>query len=305
MNIGLIDIDSHNYPNLALMKLSAYHKSIGNNIEWVHYSKYYDIVYKSKIFTFTNGNKYFIKADKIIKGGTGYNLDVLPKEIDNMLPDYSIYPQFKEAYGFLTRGCPNKCNFCIVPKKEGNIYAYKDIEEIAGNKKEVVLMDNNVLSCDYGLEQIEKIVRLKLKVDFNQGLDARIIAKNSDIAKLLANVKWLKPLRMACDNKNMKESLWRAVYLLRKFNCTPKRYFIYVLLQNLEDSYDRITFCKNLKLDVHSQPFRDFTSNQILPQWQKDMARYTNHHAIFKTIDFKEYKPRIGFVCKNYFLKNI
>jgi len=299
MNVGLLDIDGHNYPNLALMKISAYHKSIGDNVSWCMMGNY-DRTYMSKVFTFTKEHTPpLANYGEVIKGGTGYNLDNLPVNIDKLQPDYSIYPQFTSAYGFLTRGCPNKCSWCIVPKKEGNIRPYMTIEEVAGNRKEVVLMDNNVLASDWGLQQIEQAIRLNLKLDFNQGLDARLITE--DTAKLLAKVKWLTPLRMACDSSSMKEPIRKATELLRKYNCNPKQYFVYVLLTNLEDSYDRINFCKFLKLDAFAQPFRDFTPNQIIPQWQIDMARYTNHHAIYKTIDFKEYQPRIGFLCSQYF----
>ena len=299
MNIGLVSVDGFNYPNLALMKISAYHKAQGDNVEWAMMGKY-DKTYMSKIFTFVYEElPGFNDFGEIIKGGTGYNMDILPEYIDRIYPDYSIYPMFKAAYGFLTRGCPNKCSWCIVPKKEGNIRPYMDIEEIAGDRKEVVLMDNNVLASDWGLQQIEKAIKLKLKLDFNQGLDARLI--DNEVAQLLSRVKWSPYLRMACDSSSMMEPIRKATELLRKHGCKPERYFIYVLLQNLQDSYDRVNFCKELKLDVHSQPFRTFTPNQKIPNWQIDMARYTNHKAIYKSIDFKDYQPRIGFKCSEYF----
>lgn len=119
MNIGLIDVDGHNFPNLALMKISAYHKSIGDNVEWANpLFDDYDRVYKSKVFTFTNDN-YDIYNCEVIKGGTGYDIQSrLPIEIDAMQPDYSIYGIKDVSYGFLTRGCPNKCKWCIVPIKD-------------------------------------------------------------------------------------------------------------------------------------------------------------------------------------------
>ena len=173
------------------------------------------------------------------------------------------------------------------------------IEEIAGNKKEIVLMDNNVLASDFGLQQIEQAIKLNLKLDFNQGLDARLIDR--PMAKLLSRVKWLYYLRMACDNKQMIPQIERATKLLREENCKPTHYFVYVLLKELQDSYERVKFCKNLELKPFAQPFRDFTSNQIIPQWQKDMAHYTNKKSILYSIDFKDFIPRKGFICKKYF----
>jgi radical SAM superfamily enzyme YgiQ (UPF0313 family) len=299
MNIGLISVDGFNYPNLALMKISTYHKNKGNNVSWVDSNGYYDFIYQSKIFTYTQDNYSITGMGHVFKGGTGYNMDELPDYIDGLHPDYSIYPQFTEAYGFLTRGCPNKCSWCVVPHKEGNIKPYMSIEEVAGNRKNVILMDNNVLASDWGLQQIEKAVGLKLRLDFNQGLDARLI--DNDIAKLLSKVKWYKPLRLACDSISMKEPIRKTVELLRKYNCTPKQYFIYVLLKDLQDSYDRINFCKELGLDAFAQPYRDFTPNQIIPQWQRDMARYTNLKQLYRKIDFKDYVPRKNFKCNQYF----
>jgi radical SAM superfamily enzyme YgiQ (UPF0313 family) len=299
MKIGLLSIDGFNYPNLALMKISAYHKSIGDSVEWCLMGNY-DRTYMSKIFTFVYEDiPGFNNYGEIIKGGTGYNMDTLPDYIDRMYPDYSLYPQFKQAYGFLTRGCPNKCSWCIVPQKEGQIRPYMTIEEIASDRKEIVLMDNNVLASEHGLIQIEQAIKLNLKLDFNQGLDARLI--DTEVAKLLAKVKWKPYLRMACDSFSMKEPIRKATELLRKYGCKPNQYFIYVLLKNLEDSYDRISFCKKLNLKAFAQPFRTFTPNQIIPNWQIDMARYTNKMNIYQSIDFKDYQPRIGFKCSQYF----
>lgn len=132
MNVGLLPVDS-NYPNLALMKLSSYHKSIGDNVEWYNVFGHYDKVYMSKIFSYTPDYCYYINCD-VEKGGTGYDIGKeLPEIIDKMQPDYSIYPLIDKhtAYGFLTRGCPNKCKWCVVPLKEGNIRPYMDVEEIA------------------------------------------------------------------------------------------------------------------------------------------------------------------------------
>lgn len=128
MNIGLIAVDSQ-YPNLALMKISAYHKKEGDSVEWYNPLSHYDKCYMAKVFSFTPDYGYYIHADEVEKGGTGYDLHkALPEEIDRLQPDYSIYPQIdkKTAYGFLTRGCPNRCRWCIVPEKEGWVNVYKE-----------------------------------------------------------------------------------------------------------------------------------------------------------------------------------
>lgn len=227
MKIGLIDVDGHNYPNLALMKLSAWHKANGDYVGWVNYFEEYDIVYKSKVFTFTKEDNTCINAGRIIKAGTGFRnyTTVLPDEIEHTCPDYSLYPQYKEAYGFLTRGCPNKCPWCIVPSKEGAIRPHADITEFLDGRKRVILMDNNVLASDWGLSQMEKIVDLGIRVDFNQGLDARIAGWNPDIARLLARVKWIKRIRFACDTKAQMSSIENAVRLLGSYGIKSEKYF--------------------------------------------------------------------------------
>ena len=131
MRIGLVDVDGRvmrgkkscgkKFPNLALMKLSAWHKAKGDDVEFAVPLKKYDIVYRSKVFTFTPDDNIAWMAKSIVSGGTGYGLfhDQLPNEIEHMMPDYSLYDIEDEAHGFLTRGCPRGCKFCIVGKKEG------------------------------------------------------------------------------------------------------------------------------------------------------------------------------------------
>lgn len=289
MKIGLLDIDGHNFPNLALMKISAYHKSIGDSVEWVNYFMNYDKIYKSKIFTFTPDNSFVLNADEVVSGGTGYDPSIsLPDHIHKTQVDYSLYPKYKEAYGFLTRGCPNNCSWCIVPKKEGNIRSENDIEEILQGRKVAILMDNNVLASDYGLSQIEKIIRLRVRVDFNQGLDARLI--NDDVAKLLSRVRWHHPIRLACDTQSQMPHLERAISLLRKHKATPSAYFIYVLVKEIPDALMRVEFIRDLGCDPFAQPYRDFTRNREPSKEQKRFARWVNHKAIFNSIKYENYK---------------
>ena len=289
MKIGLMDIDSHNFPNLALMKISAYHKSVGDFVEWVNHFNHYDIVYQSKVFTYTPDNRFSILTDKIIKGGTGYDPTIiLPEFIDKTQPDYSLYPKYKSAYGFLTRGCPNHCSWCIVPQKEGNIRPYMDIEEILQGRKSAILMDNNILASEWGIQQIEKIVRLGVKVDFNQGLDVRLIDRS--IARLLSKVKWLYPLRMSCDTMAMLMVIKKAVRYLREYNCTPSRYFIYCLVRDPKEALRRINLLNKWGLDPFAQPYIDFNGKNNITKEQKRLVRWTNRKAIFRSIEFENYK---------------
>lgn len=307
MNIGLIDVDGHNFPNLALGKISRYHKQQGDYVEWYDPFKHYDKVYMAKVFTFTQEYGYFINADEVEKGGTGYDIHkTLLDFIDRLQPDYSIYNNVenKTAYGFLTRGCPNKCFWCIVPKKEGKQHPYMDVEEIAiEGRTNLILMDNNVLASDYGLQQIEKIIEKGYRVDFNQGLDARLVTE--DIAKLLARVKWLNQIRFGCDTP--KQIVWceNAMNMIDKFRKRPASYLMYTMISDdMDEAYTRLShFRDNKRVRIVAQPFRDVDNpNQIIPQWQKDMARWAMRREIYAVCDFKDFEPRKGFKCKQYYI---
>ncbi len=291
MKIGLLDIDGHNFPNLALMKLSAWHKSKNDNVEFATIFNKYDIIYKSKVFTFTQDDNICYNAKKIISGGSGYKIfNLLQEEIEHICPDYELY-NCEHAYGFLTRGCIRKCSFCIVPIKEGYIKSHADIEEFLNNKKSAILLDNNVLSSEHGLRQIEKIIKLKIKIDFNQGLDCRIIAKNKDIAKLLSQVKWLKPLRMALDSDSQIDSLIKAVELLRYYKTTPKRYFIYILVKDIKSALERLEICRKYDLTPFAQPYMDPENNK--KQISKNIHTFclwVNRPQLFKSVSWKQFE---------------
>ena len=305
--IGLIDVDKTGFPNIALGKVATYHKSLGDEVEWVDpmFGGGYDKVYMSKIFTFSPDYDYPIIADEIDKGGTGYDLHkVLPKEIDRLQPDYDMLGvDTKTAYGFLTRGCPNKCPWCIVPIKEGKQVAYMDVEEIAiEGRTKLILMDNNILASDYGLEQIEKIIKNGYRVDFNQALDARLVTE--EIAKLLAKVKWLTPIRFGCDTHRQIEHCKGVMKRIDSYRDNPAYYLLYTIIgEDINEDYERLSsFRDNPRVRIVGQPYRDFNNpNQIIPQWQKDMARWSMRRELYATCDFKDYEPRKGFKCKEYF----
>ena len=305
MNIGILAVDS-NYPNLALMKINSYHKLQKDQVEWYNPFNHYDKEYMAKIFSFTEDYQQWItNADHIEKGGTGYDISkVLPSEIDYMVPDYSLYNlDDKTAYGFLTRGCPNKCKWCIVPQKEGKIAPYMDIEEIAvNNRKNIILMDNNVLASEYGLQQIEKIIRLKLRVDFNQGLDARLVT--DEVARLLAKVKWIKRIRFGCDTPGQIAECERATALIDKYGYKGEYFFYCILLNDFKESFERINHWryKGSRFLPHAQPYRDFNNpRQIIPQWQNDLAGWADKKQVFRSCEFRDFMPRKGFRCGEYF----
>lgn len=305
MNVGLMAVDS-NHPNLALMKISSYHKSKGDSVTWYTPFDQYDVVYMSKVFSFTEDyRQYMTNAKKIVKGGTGYDIHSrLPEEMEYLVPDYSIYPgiDHKTAYGFLTRGCPNRCKWCVVPEKEGNIHKYMDVDQIAvDGRNKLVLMDNNVLACEYGLQQIQKIVDKRLRVDFNQALDARLVTE--EIAILLAKVRWLDFIRFGCDTPKQITECVRAMDLIDKYRERPGNYLMYTMIdKDIDEAYYRLSYFRTFKrVCIVAQPFRDINNpNQVIPQWQLDMARWSMRREIYKRCDFKDYEPRKGFLCREY-----
>jgi len=181
MKVALVDVDNMNkkkiaFPNLPIMKLSAYHKQRDDTVEWWIGIKGYDVAYKSKIFSSSPESQYPIYADAVIEGGTGYGTEnKLPQEVENIMPDYNLYPQFNAAYGFLTRGCPRKCPFCIVSVKEGcKAEKVADLQEFWSGQPLVKLLDPNLLAYSGHEEILQQLISSGAWVDFTQGLDIRL-----------------------------------------------------------------------------------------------------------------------------------
>lgn len=257
-------------------------------MEWWDGFTHYDRVYKSKVFTFTPDHDTIIDADEIVTGGTGYkDYRWLPPEIEATAPDYSIYPQYTRAVGFLTRGCPNQCRWCIVPQKEGNIRPAADWDDIVRpDSREIVFMDNNVLACDHGLDQIEQLGYEQLWVDFNQGLDARLIT--SKVAKLLAQLHWIRFVRLSCDTSAMLPVVEQAVSYLREAGVAKSRLWAYVLVEDVEDAHRRVLALERVGVLPFAQPYRDFDGGEPTEE-QRAFARWVNIRSVHNSCTWEEY----------------
>lgn len=288
MKIGLHDADKNAFPNLALMKISAWHKARGDDVGWWIPMFEYDRVYSSKVFTFTPEEPYL--PPDTIRGGTGYGVyEDLPPEIDIMQPDYSIYPACDYAVGFLTRGCIRKCPWCVVPRKEGAIRPYREWSAIKRpDSDKIVFMDNNVLACDWGKQQMADMIGQGLRIDFNQGLDARLI--DDDVADVLSRLDWIRFIRMSCDTDEMLDVVLRAVDKLARHGVKAYRVFCYLLVQDVRSARMRAEALREEGVEVFAQPYRDFENSIEPTREMKDFARWVNHKAIFKTVRWEDYK---------------
>lgn len=297
MKIGLIDVDGHNFPNLALMKISAWHKARGDSVEWytpiVHGTgNMLDKIYMSKVFTFTEDYQYPLFAREIEKGGTGYKLyrKNLPDEVENVFPDYSIYPECDYAIGFLTRGCIRNCPWCIVPKKEGPIRPAATWQQIKRpDSRKIVFMDNNVLACPHGIEQIKELGNQKIWIDFNQALDARLIS--SEIAELLSKCHWIRFIRMACDTSEMLPVIERAIGYMMAAGVSKSRFWAYALVQDVDEAHDRIVQLRKMGVEPFAQPYRDFNGGEPTEE-QKALARWCNRKELFRSCSWEEYRRK-------------
>lgn len=294
MNIGLIDVDGHKFPNLALMKISAWHKSKGDTVEWCLPISHYDIVYQSKVFddTYSKDITFTPLADKIIKGGTGYGPDnTLPYEIEHMYPDNSLYPELTKdkAFGFLTRGCPRGCEFCIVAEKEGRrSYKVADLNEFWRGQKYITLLDPNILACREHLDLLNQLVESKAYVDINQGIDIRLT--NDANIDLINQIK-VKEIHFAWDNpkddlrpyfehykekaKHKPHGSYGTVYVLVNFGST------------MEENLYRIYTLRDMGYD----PYVMVYDKPNAPREIKDLQRWCNNRFIFRSCkNFKDYK---------------
>lgn len=302
MIIGLHDAEKEylkkkTFPNMALMKISAYHKKCGDDVEWWNPLKRYDRVYSSKIFDFTPNDPYL--PEDAIRGGTGYQ-DIpidqkLPQEIDDMFPDYTIYPECDYAIGYLTRGCPNHCRWCVVPKKEGKIKPYRKWQDIVRkDTNKLVLMDNNILSCRYGIEQLKSLIGSGYRIDLNQGMDARLVTE--EIAEILSKLNWIRFIRFSCDQKSQIEPIKRTVELLGKHGVKPYRIFIYLLVtKDIDDAEYRVEQLKKFKaINLYAQAERNDRLGIMPNKMQLEFQQRYVYGGCYRKETWQQYKERFG-----------
>lgn len=296
MKVGLIDVDGHRWPNLCLMKLSAYHKWRRDDVGWYEDGQHYDLVYMSRVFTDCYSKDYEgeVHADQVIKGGTGYGLDnCLPKIVEHMRPEYGLYPQFAgSAYGFLSRGCPRGCGFCIVGEKEGlRTRAVADLSEFWSGEREIKLLDANLLACPDQERLLLQLAESGAWVDFTQGLDIRLVTPEN--AALLNRVK-TKALHFAWDNPKedltpyferfaalarIKDSRRRLVYVLTNYGSTHE-----------EDLYRVYTL-----RGMGYEPYVMVYEKPAAPPVTRRLQRWVNNKRFFHAVpDFRDFDP-VGY----------
>ena len=296
MKIGLIDVDGHNYPNLALMKLSAWHKSQGDTVEWWWGWGQYDRVYMSKVFddTYTPDIPEPVNAGEIIKGGTGYGLDNrLPDEVEHIYPDYSLYSELTKetAYGFLTRGCPRGCHFCIVAGKEGRrTVKVADLSEWWSGQKNIVLMDPNLLACQEHMELLEQLERSGAWVDINQGLDCRLLTEENIAA---INRLRLKEVHFAWDYMKEEKAVLRGLKLYaEKATRKPHGQFATVYcLTNYDTTMEENLYRIYTLRDMGYDPYVMIYDKPHAPKDIKRLQRWCNNKFIWRSCEkFEDYR---------------
>lgn len=313
--IGLIDVDGHNFPNIPLMKIATHFKKRGCLVEWYSPFEKYSKVFKSKVFFFTpDYENYICNAEQVIEGGTGYAYSKkyaeetnefkmeydrgydsnLPDVIEREYPDYSIYGIKDTAFGFLTRGCPRNCSFCIVGKKEGLCSRrVADLDQFWEGQKNIVLCDPNILACKSANNLLQQLVDSKANIDFNQGLDARLLTDNK--IELLQRCK-IKSIHFAWDNYNDGPVILPKLKMFAeatKQNPHGHNAIVYVLVNynsTIEEDLERIYTLRDIGFWAYVMVYDKAHAKRIY----KDMQRWCNNRFVFaKTPLFSEYRKHI------------
>ena len=301
--IGLLS-DCTNFPSLPLMKISAFHKNKGDKVKLVTTSlERFDILYLSKTFNLDLQKipklLYIPQANKYIKGGSGFAIEIengrevykkendkpLQEEIENIYPDYSLYPELTngKAYGFLTRGCPNNCPFCIVTKKEGFC------SKFWRDQKEIKLLDANILACKERENLFQQLISSNAYIDYTQGLDARLI--DDDIANLICKTK-IRMVHFAFDLMKNEEGILKGLKIFAKYFQKDERAKRVYILTNYNTTLQEDWYRVKKVTELGYTPYIMIYQKGTQPQFLTDLARWSNCMYLQRSIDFEDYIPR-------------
>lgn len=314
MRIGLIDVDGHKFPNLPLMKLSAWHKQNGDTVEWYNQlfhsvGKPFGRVYMSKVFSFTPDFPYYINADEVIKGGSGYCISLengkevyhkendgqLPYEIEHIYPDYSLYPELTKdtAYGFMSRGCPRGCDFCHVEAKEGRkSYKVADLSEFWRGQKNIVLLDPNPIACKEWKDILQQLIDSGAWVDFSQGVDIRLM--NEEKAEM---IKWIKVknIHFAWDRYDDKEKILSKFKEFKEISGYDYQMLTVYMLRNFDTTFEQDLERVYTLRELGYNPYVMLYNKENIPKCHKlrHLQRWVNNRIIFRSCEkFEDFDCR-------------
>lgn len=317
--IGLIS--DTQYPSLPLMKISAYHKLKGDFVKIVDdLNEKFDTLYVSKVFNLNLRTMKDITllppAENIIFGGAGYAINIqdgkevyskekdtsLPPEIESIFPDYSLYGnELKStACGFLTRGCPNNCDFCIVSKKDG-LCSKKvaDLNYFWNGQSEITLMDANLLACKDRENLIKQLIKSQARINYMQGVDARLI--DEDIAKLLCQTK-ISMIHFAFDLMKNEKQILNGLKIFAKYFPKDERQKRVYILTNYNTTFEEDLYRVRKVKELGYLPYVTIYQKGTHSRFLTDLARWSNNMFIQKSTTFENYIPRKdGFSIKQLY----
>lgn len=328
MKVALI-ADNVKFPSLPLMKLSAWHKQKGDEVTLITGGNFlyptFDICYVSQVFNLPDLKLSKIPlldtlppAHQYIFGGSGLAITIdengkeiydkskdpdLPYEVEHIYPGYGLYGIKNTAYGFLTRGCPNNCGFCIVTPKEGRCSVkVADLSEWWNGQKEIILLDPNLLACAERQPLLQQLVDSGAHIDFTQGLDPRFVT--DEIAALICRCK-IKMLHFSFDLIENKTAIVRGLQTFKRHCDLRDRALKVYILTNFNSTPEEDIYRVNKVIELGYTPDVRIYRKGTHPQFLTDLARWANNPQIYRSTSFKKYVPRVDGVRCGLLYKNI